>query len=156
MTKSKIYKYIIDAKIAHLTWVRKAEHLIDGLPVTEGMIPLDPTFCTFGKWLYNEGSNLRKIKDIDDNLNKIEKYHNNLHQHYAAIYEIFFILPKEESFLKKIIRFSSQRVSTKNLQLAKNHFSDLIASSNQLIYAINLLKKQIKALDFTDIKTMYS
>jgi len=61
MTKAQIQQEVAKAKIAHKRWVKRADHLISGLPVDKEFIPLEATSCGFGKWLYSQGTELHTI-----------------------------------------------------------------------------------------------
>jgi len=156
MTKSTIHKYITDAKRAHLAWVRKAEHLISGLPVSEDMIPLEATTCNFGRWLYDDGSRLRMISHVSEVLDEIERHHNDLHDRYTEIYKIFFVMPNKKSLLQKIFTFNSKEVSKSDIEKAKAYFQSLKKSSEYLLDAINTLERKVNLMNYTDLETLHT
>jgi len=66
MTKTGILQQIQDAKTAHIRWVKRADHLVSGLPVDKDFIPLESTTCAFGQWFYHDGVKLRLVPSIDN------------------------------------------------------------------------------------------
>ena len=141
MTRSDILQETNRAKIAHKRWVKRADHLISGLPVDKEFIPLDPTSCGFGKWLYTQGSQLRTIIETKYIVEEIEHHHDNLHDSYGEIYKIFFIVPENRTILRKMFTFNSKKVSDKEKELAKQYFRQLSQSSEELLNLIDKLEK---------------
>ena len=151
MNNAQIYRDISDAIIAHQTWVRKVNHLVSGLPVKEGAIPLDPAMCHFGQWLYSEGYKLHKIESLHDMIETIENHHNDLHDAYTIIYEIYFIIPKHRSVLEKLFAFQADNITPTEHEEAKYYFEDIQKSSQNLISSLKILQKLIKELNYTDL-----
>jgi len=52
LNKEMILHELNLARIAHEYWVKRAEHLISGMPIEKEFIPLEPDNCGFGKWFY--------------------------------------------------------------------------------------------------------
>ena len=138
MTKAEILQEITKAKIAHKRWVKRADHLISGLPVDQEFIPLDATICGFGKWLYSQGSELRVIDATRYIIDEIEHHHDELHAIYGEIYKLYFILPQNRSLLNKVFTLNSKKVSKKEREQAKLYFKQLVYASDELL---NLLDK---------------
>ena len=139
LTKAKILQEISDAKVAHERWVKRAEHLVEGLPVDKNFIPLDPTTCGFGRWLYGDvGKKLRVTKEYQNIIEQIEFYHDKLHDIYKDIYKIYFVLPNERSLLHKIITLNSKKISKREKELATEAYHELRRVSLELK---NLLDK---------------
>ena len=151
MNHSQLYQHISDAILAHQTWVRKTDHLISGLPVKEGAIPLDPKACEFGQWLSEDGEKLKKMEKLQDIIEIIEHHHQDLHAAYAIIYEIYFFIPKHRSALNKLFSFHFDDVTQEEQEEAKIYFEDIKRSSEYLISSLNILKKQIKELNYSDL-----
>ncbi len=154
MTKSTILGYITDAKRAHLAWVREADHLINALPVNKEIIQLEATKCIFGKWLYSDGSKLRMIPAFNDTLDKIERHHNDLHNMYSEIHNIYFVRPKKRSLLAKI--FTSNKVSMYDNEKSRIFFRNIQRSSEHLLHNINSLEKQVSGLNSLNLKTLHT
>jgi len=140
MTRSDILQETNKAKIAHKRWVKRADHLISGLPVDKEFIPLEATSCGFGKWLYSQGSELRTIDATKFIIEEIEHHHDDLHDAYGEIYKIFFIVPENRSFLHKITTFNSKKVNSKEKEKAKEYFKQLSRSSEELLRLIERLE----------------
>ncbi|WP_428739967.1 CZB domain-containing protein [Sulfurimonas sp.] len=139
-----IMQEITQAKIAHVRWVKRAEHLIAKLPVDKEFIPLEATSCGFGKWLYSSGTELRNMDDYAPIMEKIESLHDQLHAYYAEIYKLYFIIPENRSILHKVFTFNSKKVSKHEEELAKEIFEKLQVVSIELLEALNDLKIEIK------------
>ena len=152
MTVASILQQTSDAKIAHLRWVKRAEHLISGLPIKEDFIPLEPTSCVFGKWFYSQGSQLRTVDSLKDTMAQIEKHHDELHDTYGEIYKIYFLLPQHRSLLHKILTFNSKEVTPDEQKEAKNHYQHLKQTSDTLLFFVEQLEKKVKELNYQDLK----
>jgi len=138
MTRANILQEISKAKIAHKRWVKRADHLISGLPVDKEFIPLEATSCGFGKWLYSQGTELRSINATKYLIEEIEHHHDDLHDTYSEIYKLYYMIPENRSFLSKLLTFNSKKISEKEKELAKKYFQQLKGSSEELL---NLLDK---------------
>jgi len=136
--KSSILQELSHAKIAHMRWIKHADHLISGLPVDKNFIPLEATSCGFGKWLYSTGSKLRTDEKFKYLIEQIEFHHDNLHETYMSIYKIYFVMPENRSLIHKIITFNNKEPSKDEKELAKKYYLILEKSSNDLL---NLLDK---------------
>lgn len=148
MTRADILQETNKAKIAHKRWVKRADHLISGLPVDKEFIPLEPTSCGFGKWLYSQGSELRTFEATKFIVEEIEHHHDDLHDAYGEIYKIFFIVPENRSLLKKMLTFNSKKVSAKEIQKAKDYFRQLTRSSEELLGLIDKLEAASEHLTY--------
>lgn len=139
-----ILQELTKARIAHTRWVRRADHLISGLPVDKDFIPLEATTCGFGKWFYSTGTTLRHHKDYASIMDQIEAYHDDLHGYYGQIYKLYFVMPENRSILHKVMTFNSKKISKKEQELAKTYYDRLEATSNVLLDLISQLEAAIK------------
>ncbi len=141
LSKAKIIQELNSAKIAHSRWVKRADHLISGLPVDKAFIPLEPTTCGFGQWLYGPvGEKLRLNPAYRGIIEQIEHYHDRLHDTYGQIYKYFFVLPEQRSLLHKIVTFNSKRVSKKEMEQARLLFIELKELSVEMITLLERLE----------------
>ena len=140
MTRSEILQETNKAKIAHKRWVKRADHLISGLPVDKEFIPLEATHCGFGKWLYSQGTQLRNIDATQYIIEEIEEHHDDLHDTYGEIYKLYFIVPENKSFLTKLLTFNSKKVTEKDKEKAKKYFRQLQKSSEELLALLDKLE----------------
>ena len=149
MNKSTIILELDRAKLAHERWVNRAEHLINGLPVQKEFIPVEPTDCGFGEWLYGPvGDYMRTQYIFERTIDRIEKSHNELHSHYSKIYKIFFDrVPKSPGLFHKLVKFNRRSVSKKEREGAKNEFAKLQESSSELLHLIEKLENAVRAVD---------
>ena len=155
MNIATIMQQTSDAKVAHIRWVKKADHLISGLPVEKEFIPLEPTDCVFGKWLYSQGSQLRTQDSLMHLIEKIEKYHDELHDIYGKIYQIYFMMPQHRTLLQKIITFNSKEVTQNEIKEAKQYYAILEQISEKLLLAIKEFEVNVKELNYDDLKNQF-
>jgi hypothetical protein len=156
LTKSVILQELSKAKIAHMRWVKRADHLISGLPVDKEFIPLEATTCGFGKWLYGDiGSKLRVNEKFKHLIEQIEFHHDNLHDVYSRIYTIYFVVPQKRSLLYKIVTFNRKEVSKKEQEEAKKYFESLKRSSEELLALLDRFEYEVKnASSFTELNEL--
>lgn len=165
-SKATMLQYIYDAKRAHKEWVRKADRLVNGLDGYQGkkvtlnvdktFIPLNSSSCAFGKWFNTYAEHLAKFDSIGRFINRIEEHHNTLHETYAHIYSIFFIIPEKRSIIHKIVTFNSKKVSESEKEKARIHLEYLKKSSKELIEVLEVLEDKIKALDYNALRNFLS
>ena len=152
MTAASILQQTSDAKIAHVRWVKRAEHLISGLPVEKEFIPLEPTSCVFGKWFYSQGSQLRRLDSLKEVMAQIEKYHDELHDTYGKIYKIYFLLPNNRSLWHKILTFNSKEVTKAEQKEAEDYYKHLKQTSDTLLFFVDELEKKVKQLSYQELQ----
>ena len=162
-SKSIMLQNIYNAKRAHKEWVRKAEKLVNGydgfqgkkvdISVDKSFIPLDSSECKFGKWFDIYAVELSKYESIGRFVNRIEEHHNALHETYAHIYSVFFIIPEKRSLLYKILTFNSKKVSEDEREKAQIHLGYLKRSSSELLEVLEVLEDKIKALDYSELRS---
>ena len=140
MNRGDILQAVSKARIAHKRWVKRADHLISGLPVDKEFIPLEATSCGFGVWLYSQGSQLRTIETTRYIIEEIEHHHDDLHDAYGEIYKIYFMVTENKSFLSKVLTFNSKKVLEKNKVAAKIYFKQLTRSSEELLRLLDKLE----------------
>jgi hypothetical protein len=107
--------------------------------------PLPSTGCQFGIWFNQEGQKLRQKFDLDS-FSKIETLHNELHERFLTIYEIYFgsaegIVYDPKAKLEKF------KVSEELTSKAQNAFTELRERSYALIKELESLKKAIENSD---------
>jgi hypothetical protein len=143
--KSNILQALSNAKIAHMRWVKRTDHLISGLPVDKEFIPLEATECGFGKWLYTIGSDLRSDETFKYLIEQIEFHHDNLHSTYMSIYKIYFLVPENRSLLHKIMTFNSHDISKSEKELAQKYYTILQKSSNDLLDLLDKFDIEVRS-----------
>jgi len=160
-TKASILQHIYTAKLAHQSWIKKVERLVNGLDGYKGekvdltvdktFIPLDSTSCEFGKWFYKYSEHLYKIPSIGRFVNRIDEHHEQLHDTYKYIYDIFFELPYQRSLVHKIFTLNSKKISNADREKAKIYLTFLKHSSNELLEVLAILEEKIKSLDYNEL-----
>jgi hypothetical protein len=150
--KKDILNQVSDARHAHATWLRRAKHLIEGLPVQDGMIPIDPTFCTFGKWFYKDGVRLKRFDSLQEVLDKIERLHVELHDVYLNIYKVFFINSKRTWLMSKILAGSYAMPRKKEYDFAKVCYYQLESISREMMQELTTLERIVYLMPETKIQ----
>ena len=148
ITVSSILHQTSNAKVAHTQWVRRADHLISGLPVEKQFIPLDPTACAFGRWFYSQGSQLRTLDSLKEILDGIEKQHDKLHDIYGKIYKIYFIVPNNRTFLHKVFTLNSKEVTKSEKEEARAYYHSLTKTSDLLLYFVDQFELEVRELGY--------
>jgi len=138
---------IADARVSHTRWLRRAKHLIEGLPVRDGMLCLDPSHCEFGKWFYKEGVQYKQVLKFDKIVEKIEKYHLQLHEIYVEIYKIYFVQTKRSWVVSKLLASPYNEPSMKQKEMAKLHLRELEETSKKLLSELTALERLIAAVN---------
>jgi len=154
MNQASIIQHISDAKQAHISWIKRARHLVEGLPVNKEFIPLKTTSCRFGKWLYSDGIFLCQLESSNKLFKELELKHNELHETYKNIYKIFFIIPSQKSLIQKIFSFNHYKISANEQEKAEIYFKYLKRTSNELIAILVQLEKEIQILSYQDLKKL--
>ena len=148
---STILQEIQDAKKSHILWVKNAEHLVEKFVGDEDVAALRPTTCDFGHWFYSKGAKLSAVATIGNIMNRIESHHNELHDSYADIYHIYFVLPDERHYLKRVVTLNSQKISLVEREMAKVHLKYLKRSSREILELLSILEKKVKGLEYTEL-----
>jgi len=154
--KAMILHELGQAKIAHLRWVKRADHLISGLPVESDHIPAESTVCEFGKWFYSPlGRMLRSLYVFESTMNRMEEIHDQIHEEYAAIYHIFYDKPLQRSLLRKIVSFGEKKISKADMREAKERYETIKRHSEALTYQIEKLEKAVVQVDMVLLQRRY-
>jgi len=150
--KKLLLKQIAEARIAHTRWLRRAQHLIEGLPVSDGMVALDPTHCEFGNWLYSDGMKYKSVLKFEQIIDKIEKCHVELHDIYLNVYKIYFVESKRFWFVSKLLASSYKEPSARQKERAKLYLYDLERCSKSLLSELTRLEKLVASIDPKQLK----
>lgn len=146
MNKSDILEKIRAAKRSHVTWVKRARSLIDGVPVDKEKVPVMPTDCIFGQWYYGEGRQLSKLPSFQ----AIEDPHNHLHETYTKIFRLLFG-DSHPSFFARVLGLK-YKPKKNDLDRANELFKELQAWSDIIIGRLEKLEEQIKSLTEAGIR----
>ena len=142
MDKEKTVEAIVNARKAHETQMKKIVALLKGKEVDNPTAVLK-TECDFGKWLYADDSNLKELLGSLFYTN-LENLHARWHIEYSRLFEIFFKNKKKAGFFSKI--FGSDKVEDMELDKAKVYYSELEATTKELIQVIASSQRRIEAL----------
>ena len=163
-TKASILQHIYAAKHAHLSWVKKADRLVNGLDGYKGkkvdlnvdktFIPLTSDTCEFGKWFNAHSPYLREMPSIGHFVTRIEEHHEHLHETYQYIYNIFFEMPQKRSLIHKILTFNSKKVTTQEREKAKIYLTYLKHTSKELLEVLSVLENKVKAINYNELQSV--
>lgn len=137
---------IINAKKAHLEWVRKARMLTQGLEFSKESIPVESTRCGFGLWFYDNVEKFSAIETLRPILREIESTHTTLHDEYRFIYDIYFPKEEKKGFFQKLFA-KEEPLSVERKEKAKEHLVSLESISKDLSKQLDTFAKQIRMLD---------
>jgi len=89
-TKERVLDIIKHAKQDINNMLENAKLIKEGIDLQFQSIPKDPKECVFGKWFYTEGQQLKKLSNNPmECLQNIELLHNEFHQTYYDILELY-------------------------------------------------------------------
>ena len=141
MDKNKLIYQIREAKRAHVSWVMKADALIQGIPLEQDQVPVNGTECKFGHWYYGEGQNLSFLQSYK----AIEQPHFNLHSTYAQIFKLLFDETRQ-GMLEKLFGKSKKAEEVKLLK-ARQMFPELRKHSEEVIAALEGLEAELAGIN---------
>lgn len=144
--QDKCLTEIKKARKLHLDWVRRAEMLVQGLPILEESIPLNSKKCLFGMWFHTAAKQLLSMGNFEKLINEIDKDHENLHREYQFIYNIYFKVETSSSFFTKIFTKKEPVISTDEQGTAKNHLETLLLISKSLTKNLDKFSSQVSLL----------
>ena len=142
MDKEKTIEAVVNARKAHESQMKKIVALLKGKEVNNPTAVLK-TECDFGKWLYADDSNLKELLGSLFYTN-LENLHARWHIEYSRLFEIFFKNKKKTGFFSKM--FGSDKVGDMELDRAKVYYSELEATTNELLKVIASSQRRIEAL----------
>ncbi len=151
MQRKDILERITTASLAHSKWVRRAKHLIENMPVTSGMIPIDSTECEFGKWFYTEGLKYKNMPQLRAILDKIDRLHEEVHNIYLDIYKIYFVELKRSWLMSKILD-SYKEPSLEQQKTAYRHYIRLEDVSVLLMKEFDLFERTLKNIEMKEFQ----
>ena len=144
MDKERTIEAICSARKAHENQMKKIQTLLNGKKV-ENPTSVLKTECDFGKWLYDENNQLKKLLGSLFYSN-LESLHARWHLEYTRVFDIFF-KGKKGGLLSKM--FKSAKVTDMELDKAKLYYSELEATTAELLKAIGSSQRRIEALNET-------
>ena len=142
MDKEKTIEAICNARKAHETQMKKIQTLLSGKEV-ENPTSVAKTECDFGKWLYDENNHLKEILGSLFYSN-LETIHARWHIEYARVFDLYF-KGKKGGLLSKM--FKSDKVTDMELDKAKLYYSELEATTTELLKAIASSLRRVEALN---------
>lgn len=140
MNKIEVLQKINAAKRAHVSWVMKADALIQGIPLEKEQVPINGTECMFGQWYYGEGQGLLALEAFKT----IEQPHYQLHHCYAKIFKLLFE-GDDHTFLSKLFG-KNKHHETAKIEQAKLIFQELKKHSEEVVRLLDNLTSQIESV----------
>jgi len=131
--------------MAHTNWVRRARHLIEGMPVRAEFIPFDATECHFGQWFYDEVMKFNVVPELHDVLADIENSHNRLHDIYRRIHKIYFV-DTQPSWIRSLITNQRTKVTEEMRKTAEHYFKELQRVSDELMGTLDLFEVKVQVV----------
>lgn len=138
MNKQQTLQSLEDARRNHQNALQKVKSLIDKKDVNS--IPcVYKTGCEFGKWLYDESINLKKLlgsifyKELD-------ALHSQWHLEYRKIFLIFFTEPDEKGVYK------AKKVEDMQIDKCRLYYTELETTSEKLFKSLLSCKRRLDAL----------
>ena len=155
ITKSMILENIFEAKNEHKKWVKKADHLVNGMHSFRGdkiEVKADNRFvsrttedCMYGILFKSIRINLDAIKETKYTLNRLDNIHINIHKEYEKIYKIYF--EKKEKKLFQLLIPNKGKISKEKKEEASNYFKTIKESSKEMLLLLNELEIKVKGID---------
>ncbi|HHT00662.1 MAG TPA: hypothetical protein ENK73_07385 [Thiomicrospira sp.] len=149
MTKKEIIIKLRAAKASHIQWRAYAQAIVGGFSVDQNHVPVIHTNCKFGQWYYGKGQILSSLGGYA----AIDAPHAMLHQIYMEIFKLMFGEVKK-GFLGGLFT-SKEKTREKNQKKADELMKNLIAVSETLLEAINMLEQEIMDLTDEEIEALY-
>jgi hypothetical protein len=146
MLKRNVLNEINAARLAHAKWVRRAKHLVENLPVTEEMIPMDSTECAFGRWFFSNGMKFRILNNFGTLVDQINLHHTQVHDIYLHIYKIYF-LDTKRSWMMNMLTKTRKEVSIEGQRMAYRYFTELENASESLTKILDQFEREVAILD---------
>ena len=142
MDKTKTLESVISAKKAHEAQMQKIDTAIEG-GVVANPTAVSHTECDFGKWLYHEDSNLRKILGALF-YDKLELLHTQWHNEYVKVFEVLFKKEEKKGFFSKFTK--SSKISEMDMDRVRVYYSELALTTKELIQTIDASHRRLMAL----------
>lgn len=149
MTKKEIIAQLRAAKAAQIQWRAYAQAIISGFSVDKNHAPVIHTNTKFGQWYYGKGqmlSSLSAYSAIDGPLTM-------LHQVYMEIFKLMFGEVKQGFFSGLFT--SNEKIRQKNKKHAEELMQNMVAISETLMEAINMLEQEVMELTDEEIAELY-
>ncbi|MDQ6974855.1 MAG: CZB domain-containing protein, partial [Mariprofundaceae bacterium] len=128
-----IFNQLLDARVAHLRWVARAEALVEGVPLAKEQVPLLASDCDFGHWYLGRGRVLRHLPSYDS----VGTHHDHLHRVYMDIFTRLYSEEERQNILQWL---GIQRtVHQSNQDKARELIPQLKEASDAVLSAMNQL-----------------
>jgi len=143
MTKQEMLDAIENAKQIHLNQMDKLKAVIAGKEI-KTVIPLAKTECECGLWFHSHESEIKSILGLQF-FERLDKSHEQWHQDYASIYDIYFKNEQKKGFFAKIMG-STNKVDGLLQDKAELYYVELQKDTEELLNVVEAAKRRILAL----------
>lgn len=106
--KSEILQTLKLSRKTHLDWIVSASKLLKDIDESDARKPILCTQCRFGQWLYSKGSEINNLPG----LRRVERYHEDFHQAYKALYFEKFNRRKSKISRRKFSKKFHEQIET--------------------------------------------
>ncbi len=153
MEKEAVLKQLRVAKAAHISWVQKAKHLIEGIEIDKSSIPINSTECKFGEWFYSDAQRLNGLRNNSlDCMENIELYHARLHDSYLKIFKLYYLV-ENKGFFSKLFT-GKKKITKESEKLGREYFAELDYISKDLLAEISRLERRVIAIGDEEISKL--
>jgi hypothetical protein len=150
MIKNKILDHLNTARISHIAWVDKAQSLVYGsTSISKNQLPLEATNCNFGRWFFKTGQILFCIMS-EKLVKSVEEKHEELHNSYLKIFQIYFEQKQESSLLLR----QPKNITPSSQQEAEEELRNLENISEELIDLLNRIESNFIHLEDDDLTNL--
>lgn len=140
MGLQRVLQTVRSAKRVHISWLMKADAIIQGLPLEVDQVPMDSHECKFGQWLYGEGQCCAELESFK----ALEKPHNELHDLYSQLYSAIYD-QSEPTFISGLFG-KKRKMNQQKLEIAQSLFPEFKKRSDTLIRQLEALEQDILKL----------
>ncbi len=142
MTKLEMLDAIERAKKIHLEQMYKIKSVMQGENV-DNPTALSKKECECGIWFY---AHEKEMKDIlgGQLFERLDRHHENWHQEYLNIYNIFFKEDKNPGLFSKMLGLD--KIDSLTLDKAKLYFCELEDATDELLKASESAMRRVSAL----------
>ncbi|WP_457749142.1 CZB domain-containing protein [Sulfurimonas sp.] len=155
MKKDETLKSLEIAAVELTRFVETAKSLIDGIDVEDKVLPTSPKETKFGEWFYGDG---QKLKALSNNplecMSNIKHLHEQLHEKYRIIFDLYFSEEKKGGFLSKIFKPKQKVLTESELQLAHKEYAAMQKTAEELLNEVARLERRLVAVSEEKINTL--
>ena len=147
MTKEQTLESVQKARKAHLLQMDKIEAIIEGRKV-ENPTAVSKKECDFGLWIYDDTNHVKELIG-QQFYEKLDEKHEQWHNEYLKIYNIFF-KENKKGFFSKL--FGNSNIDPLELDKAKLYYVELKVITQELLKVLASVQRRLEALSESKFK----